>query len=209
MAQFPRSAGAMPRLVSPPRFPNAMYSPSQSGRAQTRSVTNMGRIWQETYPLLDTANPSVRALIQAINQSLREAPVWDVQMIYWHVRKGLGGGTPLVNGINQSGSSLIIDGASTNITNWLRRGDLIQVPGCAVVFDVAADVNTDGSGNATIPISPPIFAGQSPADNASVEINPANIFLKAIITDVSDYPQMDVTKFIDAGMIITWREQPQ
>lgn len=208
MANFPRAAGALPRLASPPRFPGALQSWSQSGKGQTRAVQNMGRVWTETYPVLNTENPSVRALIQAINQSLREGTVWDVQHPYWHVRKGAGGGTPLVNGASQTGSSLIVDGASANITNWLRQGDLIKVTGCAVVFDVSADVNTNGSGQATIPISPPIFVGQSPLDNASVEINPASIFFKAIITQVSDLPDMDTTKYINAGMMLTWREQP-
>lgn len=208
MPNFPRNAGALPRLASPMRFPGALQSWGISGRGQLRSVTNMGRMWTETYPVLDTANVNVRALLQAINQSLREGTVWSVQHPYWHVRKGAGGGTPLVNGASQTGSSLIVDGASASITNWLRQGDMIQVPGCAVVFDVSANVNTDGSGNATIPISPPIFIGQSPADNAAVEINPANIYFNAVIADVSDFPEMDVTKYIDAGMMITWREQP-
>lgn len=173
-----------------------------------RAVGNMGRTWTEIYPLLDTANPSVRALLQALNQALREGTLWDVAHVYWQVRKGLGGGSPLVNGANQSGSSLIIDGASNSITNWLRQGDLIQVTGCPVVLDVAGDVNTNGSGQATIPISPPIFVGQSPADNAVVQITPGSILFKAVIVDVSDFPSMDTTRFIDAGLTLTWREQP-
>ena len=37
------------------------------------------------------------------------------------------GGTPLVNGANQTGASLSIDGCSNNITNWLKAGDYIQL----------------------------------------------------------------------------------
>lgn len=208
MANFPRGAGALSRLCTPPVFPAGLQSWSQSGKGQARAVNNMGRIWKETYGLLDCANPNVRALVQALNQSIREGTVWDVQHPYWHVRKGAGGGSPLVNGVGQTGSSLVIDGASINITNWLRQGDIIKLTTGPVVFDVAGDVSTNGSGQATIPISPPIFVGDSPTDNSAVEINPANIFFKAIITDITDFPIMDVTRFIDPGLEITWREQP-
>jgi hypothetical protein len=206
---FPRAVGARPRIATPPRFPGAFQSWSESGRGNVRSFENVGRTWEETFPVLDTSLASVRALIEAINRSMREPVLWDVAHPYWHRRLGLGGGTPLVNGANQLGSNLIIDGASNTITNWLRQGDLIQVVGCAVIFDVTADVNTDGSGNATIPISPPIFEGRSPADNAAVTIAPASILFKAYIVGVNDYPLIDTTQFLDAGLTLTWREQPQ
>lgn len=209
MALFPRTAGAIPRLATPPRFPMGLQGWGQSGKGQFRAVQTMGRVWEEIYPLLNLENPSVRALLAAINQSLREGTVWDVAHPYWHVRKGLGGGSPLVNGVGQTGSSLIVDGASNSITGWLKAGDIIQVTGCAVVFDVTADVNTNGSGQATIPISPPIFVGKSPADNATVLIAPANILFRGVITGVSDFPATDTSRYIDAGLTVSWREQPQ
>lgn len=209
MPTFPRAAKAMPRLATPPRFPAALQSWGQSGRGQTRGVGNMGRVWSEVYPLLDSAHPNVRALLQAINQGLREGTVWDVQHPYWHRRSGLGGGTPLVSGAGQTGSNLVVDAGPNSVTGWLKAGDMIQVAGAAVVFDVTASVDTNGSGVATIPIHPPIFVGQSPADNAAVEIVPASIFFKAVIVDVQEFPLMDTTKFIDAGMTLVWREQPQ
>lgn len=209
MPTFPRDTRAKPRLATPPRFPVGLQSWGQSGKGQFRSVSNMGRVWQEVYPILDTAVPAVRKLLEVINRSLRERLVWDVKHPYWQIRHGAGGGTPLVNGANQSGSLLVIDGASINITNWLRAGDLIQVAGAAVVFDGTADVNTNASGQASIPISPPIFQGQSPPDNGVVTIDPAAILFRAVIAEVSEYPDMDLTRYIDAGLTVTWREQPQ
>lgn len=209
MANFPRGVGALSRMASPPRFPSSLQSWGQSGKGQFRSIQNMGRVWTEIYPLLDTNNASVRALIEAINRSMRQGIVWDIQHPYWHQRSGVGGGaTILVNGASQSGSTLNIDGASNSITNWARAGDIIKVAGCAVVFDVTADVNSDGTGHVALPISPPIFVGQSPADNAAVTNNPTAIYFKAVLIDVSEFPQMDTTKYIDAGLTLTWREQP-
>ncbi len=208
MPTFPRSAGALPRLATPPMFPMSLRSWGGSNKGQFRSTQNQGRMWTEIYPLLDTANPSVRALIQAINQGLREGTVWSVQHPYWHVRKGAGGGTPIVNGANQTGTSLVVSGAAASQSAWLKRGDIIQVTGCAVVYDVAADVSTDGFGAATITIQPPIFVGGSPSNAASVVINPASIYFNAVLSVQNEPPQIDATGFIDAGMTLLWREQP-
>lgn len=378
MPTFPRNIGALPRLATPPRFPSGLGAFGQSGKGQFRSVQNMGRTWQEIYPVLDASKPSVRALIEAINRSMRQPIQWDVQHPYWHQRKGSGGGTPLVNGVGQTGSNLVVDagllqllqnsgnlaawaavggvtvtsgqadpfggtgaylvgdaesgtgdairslaqftadgsgvfsiflkqgtsattdllaydatlaqfrhlvrvtwgaggvptitsqggsgpgaistpekwingwyrfsfvatglvaanvnylyaypaGSTASFTGttymfggqalagttpasdyyWLRQGDIIQVAGCSVIFDVTGNVSTNNLGQATIPIHPPIFAGGSPADNAAVTIDPTAIYFKAYIADVTDYPQMDVTGQIDAGLTVTWREQPQ
>ncbi len=82
------------------------------------------------------------------------------------LRQGAGGGSPLVQGGSQTGKSLIIDGASNNITDWLKAGDKISVAG--LLHSVDDDVNTNGSGVATINVSPRIFV--SPANNEAVEI---------------------------------------
>lgn len=75
-------------------------------------------------------------------------------------------GTPLVMGGNQTGSSLIIDGAPANVTGWLLTGDYITVNDQMVM--VTAPVNTDGSGQATIPFKPALRS--SPSDNAPVTV---------------------------------------
>lgn len=100
------------------------------------------------------------------------------------------GGTPLVNGADQTGSSLTTDGWTASITDVLKKGDIITLDGVNAVnpltgqstgrlrqFVVTADVASDGSGNATIPISPSIVTSGprktvtgSPADNAVILI---------------------------------------
>ena len=108
------------------------------------------------------------------------------------------GGTPLVKGASQTGSSLLTDGWSASITGVLKQGDSIRLLGVAAAvagtvygvnritkenlpdqqdFVVTADVNSDASGNATIPISPSIeVSGRyqkvsgSPVDNGVIQI---------------------------------------
>jgi hypothetical protein len=119
-----------------------------------------------------------------------------------HTVGGLGG-TPLVNGANQgtinSGStdnpyaattSLVTDGWTAAAANRLKQGDVINLAGVYSVnpetkqstgvlqdFLVTADVASDGSGNATVVISPAIIAGGAyqnvtarPADNAAITV---------------------------------------
>lgn len=129
----------------------------------------------------------------------------DYQMspnIPTHTVGGLGG-TPLVNGANQgtinSGStdnphasttSLVTDGWTAAAANRLKAGDVIEIAGVYAVnpdnkqnlgylkqFVVQEDVASDGSGNATIVISPAIIAGGAyqnvtarPADNAAITV---------------------------------------
>ena len=88
------------------------------------------------------------------------------------------------------GSSLVTGGWTASVSKVLRKGDIITCAGVHMVnaiskvnlgrlrqFVVTADVDSDGSGHATVPISPPITTSgarqtcsQSPADNAVILI---------------------------------------
>lgn len=86
--------------------------------------------------------------------------------------RGAGGGTPLVNGANQNGQSLITDGWP-NSTLVLKARDPIAVE--ANLYFMLQDVTTDGSGNATLDMWPALRS--SPADNAPITtVNPKGIF---------------------------------
>ena len=82
--------------------------------------------------------------------------------------RGVLGGTPVVNGASQVGSSVSIDGCSTNITGWIKAGDYIQLGSAstATLHKVLQDVNTNASGQATLDLWPSIRT--APADGATV-----------------------------------------
>lgn len=82
------------------------------------------------------------------------------------------GGTPLVNGASQSGASLVTDGWTAAAALRLNKGDVFTIAGVFSVnpqsyqstgqlmqFTVTANVSSDASGNATIPISPSMNSG--------------------------------------------------
>lgn len=81
------------------------------------------------------------------------------------------GGTPAVNGAAQTGSNLVTNGWTAAAAQRLKKGDVFTIAGVFAVnpqsrqsttqlrqFVVTADVSSDASGNATIPIYPAIVA---------------------------------------------------
>lgn len=110
---------------------------------------------------------------------------WYQTQNLWVHTVGPLGGTPAVNGANQSGSSLITNGWTAAAAKRLNEGDIIEIASVNAVnpmtravygglrhFVVTSDVYSDGSGNATIPIFPSIVA--APAQFATVDALPAN-----------------------------------
>lgn len=98
---------------------------------------------------------------------------------------GAHGGTPLVAGASQSGSSLNIDGGTNSTAGFLKAGDVFTIAGVFSVnprtyestgmlqqFVVTADAATDGSGATTLSISPEINDGnQTTLDKAGNNVS--------------------------------------
>lgn len=110
------------------------------------------------------------------------------------------GGTPLVNGATQDvtyetakqtfSQTLVTDGWSNSVTGVLKAGDVITIAGVNAVnpvslvstgrlqtFVVKADADSNGSGQSSLTISPPIITDgpyqtvdAAPADNAAVTV---------------------------------------
>ena len=80
--------------------------------------------------------------------------------------KGIGGGTPVVSGAGQTGSTLNVTGGPLTTSGWLVAGDLIGVNG--TLHLLTATANTDGSGNSALAIAPPLRT--SPADAATITL---------------------------------------
>lgn len=85
--------------------------------------------------------------------------------------RGVGTGTPLVNGAGQTGTDLVTDGWTPDTTGILKAGDWIQLGtgSSSRLHKVLDDVNSDGSGNATLTLFPDLRT--SPADNAAITVS--------------------------------------
>ena len=97
-------------------------------------------------------------------------------------------GTPLVNGANQSGSALAIDGCPASVVNYLLPGDYFGVNGELKM--VVAPVSTNGSGQVTLTFKPALR--NKPADNAPVTLVKPTCTM-ALVDDQQAIWECDVT----------------
>lgn len=97
---------------------------------------------------------------------------WAVdQNVFTHT-VGQQGGTPVTSGTTASGATQIVSsGWTASAASRLKKGDIITITGVYAVnpvsgatladlrqFTVTADVSSDGSGNATIPVYPALIS---------------------------------------------------
>jgi len=82
--------------------------------------------------------------------------------------RGALGGTPVVNGADQTGSELSINGCSASVTGWVKTGDYIQLGtgSSSRLHKVLQDADSNGSGEVSVDIWPPLRS--SPADGSVV-----------------------------------------
>lgn len=82
-------------------------------------------------------------------------------------------GTPRVNGASQTGNELDIDGLPLSANGYLKAGDYIQLGSGSTsrLYKVLQDVNSNGSGEATLNLWPDLRT--SPADNSIVIVSNA------------------------------------
>lgn len=81
------------------------------------------------------------------------------------------GGTVTVNGADQTGNTLTVDGMTVSTTGILKAGDYFQLGTgtSARLYMVTQDLDSDGSGEGTITFEPALRT--SPADNDTVVVS--------------------------------------
>lgn len=131
-----------------------------------------GEQWQGDI-VLPPLSRSDAGLVQAFLAELRGSFgtfLYGDPMALAFGKLGAGGGSPLVDGADQTGNSLDIDDCSASITDWLKAGDYFQLGtgSTSRLYMIAADVDTDGAGSATLTFNPALRA--APANDAVVTI---------------------------------------
>ena len=151
----------------------------------TQTVARKGTLWRVdlSFNNLDGADRAdLQAFLTKLNGQEHRFTLHD----HAYTRRGTGGGTPLIDGASQTGSSVTIDGATASVTNWLRAGDYLSFNN--QLFMTTADCNSDGSGDVTVTLSPPIRS--APADDAAVDIDApvSGVFMLATDPSWSNRP---------------------
>ena len=171
--------------------PGPQLSIGQSGKVTRRSTAQVGRSWEEVY-FGDVRDNDFRKLMAITRDYLRNGTSFTISHRDHLTPKGTYGGTPLVDGANQTGSTITLKGATADVSNWARAGDLVTFAGITLVYEVPTDTNSVGGGAVTLPISPPIFSGGSPADEAAVTTT--GISVTAIVIG-ADFPRTNANNF--------------
>lgn len=116
--------------------------------------------------------------------------------------RGVATGTPLVNGGSQSGNELVTDGWTNSTTGILKAGDYIQLGSnsSSQLYKVLDDVNSNGSGQATLTVWPDLRT--SPADNAAITVSNA----KGVFRLSSNAQAWDINEATFYGMTFAARE---
>lgn len=129
-----------------------------------QTTSRKGSLWKATlqFSNLSGADRKVmQAFLAALNGQQHRFTLHD----HSHTRRGAGGGTLRVNGGSQSGTTLLCDGATASVANYLRAGDYISFNN--ELHMVVADTNSDGTGAVSISVAPPIR--KTPANDALVD----------------------------------------
>ena len=141
----------------------SFISRSISGRRQARQTHGQYFKMTATFP------PMTRAQFAPIHAFVlkQRGQYESFQVIPPVVGVGLGSpaGTPLVNGADQTGRTIVTDGWSNSIVIF-KAGDYLKFANHDKVYTVTADVSSNGSGAATIAIEPALIT--SPATDSAI-----------------------------------------
>lgn len=160
------------------------------------------------------AEPALKGFLAAI----ANFEIYMDQNVPTHTN-GAQGGTPTVNGANQTGSSIVTQAWSDSITGLLQPGDVITFAGVHAVnpqtyqstgalqnFVVTGAVNSTSGGAATIPIYPAITTSGA---YQTVDASPANSAAVSVIGSGSTSYVQNVAMVRDAfGLVTVPKELP-
>ena len=82
--------------------------------------------------------------------------------------------TPLVNGEDQTGTTLNIDGILAGAGNVFRAGDIIKIEGVNLTYYIQEEVDANAEGEITVTLNQPLVS--SPDDNAAITVGSDVIF---------------------------------
>ena len=145
------------------------------GTVQTLEMP--GAVWELTVSWESLNSDDIRVLAAFLANLRGSAGRFYYSPASWSPRRATGGGSPLINGASQSGSTLATDGWTAS-GQAMRTGDWLSYEDTLFrrrLHMVTADTNANGAGQASLPITPPIR--RAGADNGAVEIvEPSGVF---------------------------------
>lgn len=175
----------LPQRVSPPVLPGALFSRSDSGKIQTRSTQRTGWTWEEEF--FFKWDQAGRFFLSRLEFYFNQGTQLDVAHVGLTLL-GSAGGTPLIDGADQTGSDIVTDGWPTSTNYVLRGGDFVTFAGIDQVYMIRADEHSDSGGHLSLTVLPLVFEGGEPAENAAVTVTDSVVFkAKIVALDIPEY----------------------
>ena len=140
-----------------------LVSRTLSGRRQARQIGGQYFIMRAKFPPMTRAQfAPIHAFVMAQRGRYESFTLTPPVL---STGQGSPAGTPLVNGADQTGRSVVTDGWNNAITIF-KADDYIKFANHDKVYTVTADVTSSGAGAATISIEPALIT--SPANDSAV-----------------------------------------
>lgn len=181
---------------------------SQGGPVQRRTIANRGHVWSETYPWLKSGRSEDENLLATIEHYHHQMSSFQIDhlLLPGSGKDPNGSGTSgvTVSGAGQTGSSLDTTGWPVSTSDVVVAGDVIKVAGFDHIHRITANADSDGSGDATLSINPPIYTGEDPNDGDG--ITTTDVKLTAMIWSVDGGKSAGADYY--AGISVTFRELP-
>lgn len=118
-----------------------------------QTASRKGSLWKVSMQFNNLGGAD-RALMQAFLVKLNGQEHRFTVQDHSFVRRGVGTGVLTVNGAGQTGRVLVCSTTGLSITNYVRIGDYIAFND--ELHMVVTDASSDGAGNISIEIAPPI-----------------------------------------------------
>lgn len=162
-------SGVLPEEVNwTPRVVVGISTSPVSLATQVQQRT--GQLWeaQLSFPLMSAEKAQdMQGFFLALGGS---ANTFLMPPFGYETVRGVGTGTPLVDGASQTGTSIDTKGWTVSTTNILKRGDVFSLGSGdnARFYMVTSNADSDSSGDSTLSIWPRLRI--SPSDEDSIEL---------------------------------------
>ena len=129
-----------------------------------QTTSRKGSLWRASLQFNNLSGAD-RKVLQAFVVKLNGQQHRFTLQDHSHTLRGAGGGTLRVKGGTQSGTTLVCDGATPSVNDYLRAGDYISFNN--ELHMITEDTNSNSIGEVNLSIAPPIR--KVPSDNIEVD----------------------------------------
>jgi len=128
---------------------------AESGKRQSR--IGGGHLWKAKFSWSRMTRDMLAPIFAFANLQRGRFGSFQIVLPNYAVPNGVATGSPQVLAGTKGSTFAYTSGWTSNITGILKAGDVIKFANHSKVYMVNADVDSDGSGNGTVLVTPPLI----------------------------------------------------